>query len=192
LADSEQLKNQIRTTTQAHINAVFAGNMASVNVRNRFYTALENQEALAHSTTPLQLAVGKLVTVANTDFALDEVDEIDIEALLMKLKTGATNLNKIANSYRIEFINEKTTIQNRNYLLIDPLVAQIAQFKNEARSTTELEATLLQLRNQLRLEIQNEFNECEMLSTQARMQMQAEVAARKQPNAPGPGAGGNG
>lgn len=192
MADSEQLKNRIRTMTQSHINAVFAGNMAKVQVRNRFYTLAEVEEANAHATTPLQLRAGKLVTVANEDFVLDEVDETGVNGLLLKLKTGATNLNKIANSYRNEYIEEKTRIQNQNYLLIDPVVAQIAQYKNEARSTVELEATLLQLRNQLRLEVQNEFSECEMLSLQARVQMQVEAAAKKQPGTPGPGSGGNG
>jgi len=169
------LQAQIRTQVETHLNTAFAGESAQVRVETRTYTEGETSEAETKGVTALQYRLMKQAMIGNDDLTEEDAAALGTEALLAKVKAGATQMKAIAATYGQEYLDAKQAIHDEYLPQIQAVRTAIAEAIANSLPTTELEAQLAALQLAMSTAIKALVDEYKQKTVTAREQWQTQA-----------------
>lgn len=179
LGPTATLQEQIRSQFQNQVNDAMSGNSLNVQVQTRSYTTDFEDDAEAAGLTPIQYRVALQAMQGDVDLTLEEAAELDVDGLLAKVKAGHTLMLQISASLQDDLLAAKDAV----HAIYDPqiLVVEEAIMAAEAASedTTQLEADLVALQDQLHDELQDVMDDFIALSITTRASFQTIADAIK-------------
>lgn len=179
LGPTATLQEQIRSQFQNQVNATMSGNSLGVQVQNRQYASELATAATAAGLTPLQYRVALQAMQGDVDLTLEDAAEMGVEGLLAKVKAGHALMLQIAASLQDDLLAAKATI----HAMYDPLIvaaeAALEAAEIAEEDTTQLEADLTALEDQLHDELQTVMDDYIALSITTRASFQTIVDAIK-------------
>ncbi len=150
IGSKQTVQTRTRNEVEAHVNAAFEGVMAQAQVQTRAYNDSETSEAQHKGTNPLRWRLMKQAMIGNDELTEEEALAMDTEALLAKVKAGATQMKAIASSYGQEFLEAREAIHDEYLPQIQALRQAIEEAEAAGSSTEDLEAQLAALETAMR------------------------------------------
>lgn len=179
LGPTATLQEQIRSQFQNQVSATMSGNSLNVQVQTRAYATDFEDDAEAVGLTPLQYRVALQAMQGDVDLTLEEAAELDVNGLLAKVKEGHALMLQVSASLQEDLLAAKDAV----HAIYDPQILAVEEAITAAEAasedTTQLEADLIALQDQLHDELQDVMDDFIALSITTRASFQTIADAIK-------------
>ena len=171
------IEASVREQVQSRIETVMSARTLGVQVRARIYDSSEIDEAEAHHVTPLQWRLMKDQWIMEGEESLETMAEWSPEALLAKIQERRQQRQSLSAAFQAQMLAARETLQAAHQLAVNQLQALI-DAAEESVDTSEWEAEIVALHQELQTAIQAMVQEYQTLSTQARIALEVQYQAR--------------
>lgn len=171
------IETSVREQVQSRIETVMSARTLGVQVRSRVYDSTEITEAEAHDVTPLQWRLMKDQWIMEGEESLETMAEWSPEALLAKVQERRQQRLSLSAQFQAEMLAARETLQAAHQLAVNSIQALI-DAAGTAVDTSEWEAEIETLHQELHTAIQAMVQEYQTLSTQARVALEVQYQAR--------------
>lgn len=180
-ANDEAIQERLRTRVKDHVADAMEQRQLNAKVQNHVYSQAELDKANGNSLSPVQQRLVEKAMEIDPELTEDDALEASPEQLMTRMRTQ-NETPEIVQALKDEFLAAKQAIHDTYLPQIQELEAQIEAASSAGEDTTELEAELAALKEEMHTALMAVVDEFLADSELQRQALQTQLQARIQAN----------